>query len=81
MLYHDALSTTAIRLGLALRLHDRGTEVARAAERLGVSVDEVEEFLRAAGKSLGPPWRKEHRLAAAAAMAALGERTRISLDA
>jgi hypothetical protein len=74
MLYHDALCNAARALGLPLQLHDRGEEVERAAARLGVSLEEVERFLEAAGKSLGPPWHKEHRLAAAAAMAVLPAR-------
>jgi hypothetical protein len=79
MMYHDALGTAARRLGIALELHDRGEEVVRAADRLGVSVEELEHFLQAAGESLGPPWRKEHRLATAAAMGVLADRVRVSL--
>jgi hypothetical protein len=74
MMYHDALCTAAGRLGIALHLHDRGEEVERAAARLGVRVEEVERFLQAAGRSLGPPWHKEHRFAAAAAIGVLADR-------
>ncbi len=81
MMYHDALCTAARRLGLALELHDRGEEVARAADRLDVSLEELERFLRTAGESLGPPWHKEHRLAAAAAIGVLADRTVVSLSA
>jgi hypothetical protein len=81
MLYHDALATTATRLGLALELHDRGTEVERAADRLTVSVEDVERYLHDTGKRLGPPWQKEHRLAAAAAIRVVADRARISLTA
>jgi hypothetical protein len=79
MMYHDALCTAARRLSIALELHDRGEEVVRAADRLRVSLEELEHFLQAAGKSLGPPWHKEHRLAAAAAMGVLADRMRVSL--
>ena len=34
MMYHDALCTTARRLGIGLEVHDRGEEVVRAADRL-----------------------------------------------
>lgn len=81
MMYHDALCTAARRLSIALELHDRGEEVERAADRLGVSVEEMEHFLQAWGRTLGPPWQKEHRLAAAAAMGALADRARLSLFA
>jgi len=79
MMYHDALCAAARRLSIPLELHDRGEEVVRAADRLGVSLEDLEHFLQAAGKSLGPPWHKEHRLAAAAAMGVLADRARVSL--
>ena len=81
MMYHDALSTAARRLNFAVELHERGEEVVRAADRLGVSLEELEHFLQTAGESLGPPWHKEHRLAAAAAMGVLSDRARVSLFA
>jgi hypothetical protein len=80
MMYHDALCTVARRIGMTLTLHDRGDEIARAADRLDVSLKELERFLQAAGESLGPPWQKEHRLAAAAAIAVLTDRARLSLS-
>jgi len=80
VMYHDALRTAAKRLDLSLEFHDRGEELARAAGRLDVSVEEVEHFLRAAGDGLGPPWQKEHRLAAAAAIAVLADHARIALS-
>jgi hypothetical protein len=79
MMYHDALCTAAGRLNIALQFHDRGEEVTRAADRFGTSVGDVERFLQTAGESLGPPWRKEHRLAVAAAMRALADRVQVSL--
>ena len=79
MMYHDALSTAARRLKLRVELHDRGEEVARAAGRLDVGVEEMEQFLERAGELVGRPWQKEHRLAVAAAVAVLAERQSISL--
>jgi hypothetical protein len=81
MMYHDALCTAARRLKIAVELDDRGEAVARAADRLGVSEKDVGRLLQNAGERLGPPWQKEHRLAAAAAMALLAQRARISLFA
>jgi hypothetical protein len=78
MMYHDALCRAARRLRIALALHDRGDEMDGAADRLGVSPKELEQFLQAAGKSLGPPWHKEHRLAAAAAIRILADRAAVS---
>ena len=78
MMYHGALCTAARRLRIAVELHDRGEQVGRAVERLGVSLEAMERFLDTAGESHGPPWRKEHRLAAAAALGVLADRTRLS---
>jgi hypothetical protein len=75
MMYHDAVSQAAHRLGLALERHERGAEILSAAKRFGVRVAKVEHFLRSAGTSLGPPWQKEHRQAAAAALRVLANRT------
>lgn len=79
MMYHDAFATAARQLSIPVVLDPRGAAVARAADRLGVSVDDVERYLRSAGARLGPPWQKEHRHAVAAAIAVLCERTRVSL--
>jgi len=79
MMYHDALSIAARRLKLPVKHHPRGEEVARAAARLDVSVEDVERFLERAGEPVGKPWQKEHRLAVAAAVAVLAERQKISL--
>jgi len=79
MMYHHALCIAARRLKIALELHERGDEVARAADRLGVRGQEVERFVQTAGKSLGPPWHKEHRFAAAAAIGVLADRARVSI--
>lgn len=81
MMYHAALCTAARRLDIAVELHDRGDEVVRAADRLGATPERLEDFIQAAGRMLGPPWRKEHRLAAAAAIAALADRAPVSLFA
>jgi hypothetical protein len=81
MMYHDALRRAAETLKIPVALHDRGQEIARAADRLDVSVTELEQFLQTAGKGLGPPWHKEHRLAAAAAIRVLADRARLSLFA
>ena len=81
MMYHDALCQAATRLKIPVERHDRGAEVARAANRLDVSTEEVEQFLQRTGKALGSPWQKEHRLAAAAAIGVLADRGRISLFA
>jgi hypothetical protein len=81
MMYHDALCTTARRLKIAVELDDRGHAIARAADRLDVSAEEIAHFLEATGKTVGAPWQKEHRLAAAAALCVLADHARLSLPA
>lgn len=80
MMYHDALITAARTLKIAVELHNRGQEIARASERLDVSAAKLDEFLQGAGEAVGRPWQKEHRFAAAAAIRALADRQRISLS-
>ena len=80
MMYHDALCTAARQLGIAVELEDRARAIVRAADRLAVSVEALERFLQTTGESLGPPWQKEHRLAAAAAIGVLADRSRVSLS-
>jgi hypothetical protein len=79
MMYHDALSIAARRLKLDVQLQARGEEMSRAAGRLDVSAEELEQFLQRLGEAVGRPWQKEHRLAAAAAIAVLAARGRIQL--
>lgn len=81
MMYHDALCSAAGRLSMTVELHNRGEEVVRAADRFGVSPQKLERFLETAGERLGPPWRKEHRFAAAAAIGVLADRTQVFLPA
>lgn len=81
MMYHDALCSAAGRLSLAVALHNRGEEIVRAADRFSVSLQKLERFLQTTGERLGPPWRKEHRLAATAAIGALADRAQVFLPA
>ena len=57
-LYEEALLDAATRAGLgALLVEERTIEIPAALDRLG--------------KQLGPPWQKDHKLAASAALAVL----------
>jgi hypothetical protein len=46
-------------------------ETSWAAEQLGVTLREVEEFVGRAGRPAGPPWTQEHRRAYAAGIIAV----------
>jgi hypothetical protein len=53
-------------------LYDREGVFRDAASAVGV--DDIDAFLSAIGRSIGPPWQARHKLAAAAALA-VGART------
>jgi hypothetical protein len=71
MLYQLAICRAARQLKLDVHMCRRGQETARAAQRLGVTPAEIEEFVSRTGRPAGPPWTQEHRRAYAAGIAAL----------
>jgi hypothetical protein len=74
MLYHTALCKAARQREWHAVFHRRGEEVARAAEALSASPEDVERFLNGLRRTLRPPWSAEHRHAFAAAIARLDRR-------
>jgi hypothetical protein len=80
ILYHQAMCRAARRLTLDVQLCKRGDESARAAEPLGVTADEIEDFVAGPGRPAGPPWTQEHRRAFAAGIAALAPHMRRRLS-
>jgi hypothetical protein len=76
MLYQLAMCQAAQELGLDVHLCRRGEETARAAERLGATLHDIESFVTRAGPPAGAPWTEEHRRAFAAGMAVLSTHTR-----
>ncbi len=75
MLYHEALCHAATELGVQIVLHTRGDEMNLAAQLFGVDKEHVEMFLSETRRALSPPWRKEHR--SAAAIIALSRHTQL----
>ena len=71
MMYQIALCRAALALRLDVHLCRRGEETARAAARLEIEPEDVEEFVTRTGRPSGPPWTEEHRRAYAAGIAAL----------
>ena len=69
VMYREALATAAEARGWSVFWSDREQVFPDAAAALGRNVD---TFLKAMGRSLGPPWQAAHKLAAAAALAATG---------
>ena len=72
VMYREALANAAEALGWSVLWYDRESVFSDAAAALGR--DDIDEFLRALGRSVGPPWQATHKLAAAAAVAAAGRR-------
>jgi hypothetical protein len=76
LLYQLAICRAARQLELDVHLCRRGEEAAQAAERLGVTPAEIEDFVSRVGRPAGPPWTQEHRRAYAAGIAVLAAHTR-----
>jgi hypothetical protein len=70
VMYREALATAAEGRGWSVHWYDRERVFRDAAAAL--SCEDVTGFLNAMGRSIGPPWQSKHKLAAAAALAAIG---------
>jgi hypothetical protein len=68
VMYREALAVGAEARGWSVYWYDRERVFHEAAATLGC--DDVNAFLNAMGRSIGPPWQAKHKLAAAAAIAA-----------
>lgn len=69
VMYREALAGAAEARGWSVHWYDRDRVFRDAAAALGRK--DVDAFLLAMGRSIGPPWQAKHKLAAAAALAAL----------
>jgi hypothetical protein len=72
VMYREALATAAEARGWSVYWYDRERVFRDAAVALGR--EDIDVFLHAMGRSIGPPWQAKHKLAAAAALAATGRR-------
>jgi hypothetical protein len=70
VMYREALATAAEVRGWSVHWYDREHVFRDAAAALGC--EDLEAFMDAMGRSIGPPWQAKHKLAAAAALAAAG---------
>lgn len=73
VLYREALAAAAEARGWSVNWYGR-ERVFREAAAV-IDGGDVEAFLRAMGRSVGPPWQAKHRLAAAAALATRSTRS------
>ena len=69
VMYREALATAAEARGWSVRWYDRERVFRDAATAIGR--EDVAAALAAMGRSVGPPWQARHKLAGAAALAAL----------
>jgi hypothetical protein len=72
VMYREALAGAALACGWSLICYDREKFFRDAAAALDADVN---AYLNAMGRSIGPPWQAIHKLAAAAALAATGRTT------
>ena len=68
IMYREALADAARARGWSVHWYDRDRVFQDAATALGGQ--DIDAFLRAMGRAIGPPWQAKHKLAAAAALAA-----------
>src|SRR5215813_8429403 len=72
VMYREALATAAEARGWSVYWYGRERVFRDAAAALGVQ--DVDVFLHAMGRSIGPPWQAKQKIAAAAALAAAARR-------
>ncbi len=77
MLYRESLAEAAAELGMEVHRYPRKTDPTQlGAEAMGVDVAEVNSLIARFGREAGTPWRKDHKMAAAAALSVLGRQIR-----
>ena len=69
VMYREALASAAQARGWSVQWYDRERVFGEAAAARGLP--DLDALLQAMGRSIGPPWQAMHKLAAAAALAAL----------
>ena len=68
VMYREALANAAEARGWSVCWYDRERVFREATAALGGK--DIDAFLQAMGRSIGPPWQAKHKLATAAALAA-----------
>lgn len=68
VMYRESLAAAAEARGWSVYWYDRDRVFNDAAAAL--AGNDVDSFLQAMGRTIGPPWQAKHKLAAAAALAA-----------
>ena len=77
MLYRESLAKAAAEHGMEVRRYARKTDpTLLAADAMGVDVAKVTSLIAQFGREAGAPWRKDHKMAAAAALSVLARQIR-----
>ena len=74
VMYREAFATAAEERGWSVYWYDRERVFHNASILLGCK--DINTFLSAMGRTLGPPWQAKHKLAAAAALASREQHVR-----
>ena len=75
MLYRESVAEAVAEVGLEVGRYPRKADpTILAAEAMGVGVAEVTALIGKFGREAGAAWRKDHKLAVAAALSVLGRR-------
>jgi hypothetical protein len=75
VMYREVLAAAAEARGWPVHWYDRDRVFLDAAARLGRN--DINAFLYAMGRSIGPPWQAKHKVAAAAALASPSHTLRV----
>jgi hypothetical protein len=70
VMYREAIAAAAAARGWSVHWYDRERVWHDAAAAIGGN--DIRAFVSAMGRSFGPPWQAQHKLAAAAALAVIG---------
>jgi hypothetical protein len=80
MLYRETLASQALGTGIAVHRYPRKSDrLAIAAKILRATPAEVSTIVSGFGESVGRPWRKEHKEAAAAALTILASEIELKI--
>ena len=79
ILYRRALRSAGHHLRIHVAAYPRKNDMAHFAKLLTTDEDSLNALLKELGKSLGPPWQKDHKVAASAAMAILRDHCKLDL--
>ncbi len=80
MLYRESLAAAAAGHGMEVRRYPRKADpMLLAAEAMRIDAAEATTLIDRLGREAGTPWRKDHKMAAAAALSVLGRGRQPSL--